>query len=176
MYTEEYDTDAVLKLAGQDSNKRILIPIGLYTVADKYDVARLFPVVTRDLQTVLATTAAKDTLCLTTAITKSFEVVSTVDSQLGQAVTCFIMDQRRSFLATEECKGLMRQFPIFGTEVALSACKILPYLKDMLPAYCQRCRQTRLYNFEGCIAGNSVKKMCMKCNYEGNVTMPLADT
>ena len=52
-YTYTYDKAAIEKLSSEDTSKRIAIPIGVYAVADKYDVSSIHKPIINDVQTLL---------------------------------------------------------------------------------------------------------------------------
>jgi hypothetical protein len=42
IYTPDYDRSIIETMVGDDKTQRILIAIGLYQIADKYDITRLY--------------------------------------------------------------------------------------------------------------------------------------
>jgi hypothetical protein len=164
IYTNEYDTEAVTKLAAEDKTKRISVSVGVYAVADKYAVARLCRPVAGDLQSALEAQEFDDFTSLAAAATKCFELVSHVDAPLGRTITKFVMDKRRAFTATDEFRRLLKRYPIFGAEVTLMTSELLSVLQRLRPSKYTSCHAEGLYRFDGYSHGQKAHKHCTNCN------------
>ncbi|KAH6881990.1 hypothetical protein BKA58DRAFT_11610 [Alternaria rosae] len=53
IYTGAYNKQEITKLAADDRSKRVLIPIGVHAVADKYNVAKLYEPAAENVKAVL---------------------------------------------------------------------------------------------------------------------------
>ncbi|KAI4638712.1 hypothetical protein J4E93_009740 [Alternaria ventricosa] len=81
MYTGAYNKDEIAKFAGDDKNKRVLVPIGVHAIADKYDVVKLYEPAAEDVKAVLVD-ADKDKEMLITAIHAHYGTEVNVDGAM----------------------------------------------------------------------------------------------
>ncbi|KAF2030397.1 hypothetical protein EK21DRAFT_111920 [Setomelanomma holmii] len=173
IYTETYELETITKMAAQDKIKRVLVPIGLYIVADKYEVARLYNPATADIQYVFGFFQPSNNFeVLKAAITACFDIVRVVDAPLNKIITTFVMNSGRAFMALKEFRELIRRYRIFGAQVALLSGKFLPYLQDSRLVICSLCHVTTLYDLYSHSVGQVYTKKCQRCSCSVEMVVP----
>jgi len=118
IYTGAYDKHEITKLAGDDKSKRVLIPIGIHAVADKYDVAKLYNPAAEDVKAVLME-AVKDQDMLTTAIQAHYGTEVNVDGAMGRLITSVVFEKHRDLAQTKAFEQLLLAYPTFAADTAL---------------------------------------------------------
>ncbi|KAL1799399.1 hypothetical protein ACET3X_003436 [Alternaria dauci] len=126
IYSGTYDKDEIAGLAGSDKIKRVLIPIGIYTVADKYDVSNFYGPAADDVKDVL-TKAFRNQDMITAAIEAHYSTEVQADGLMGRLITTLVFNQYKDLLETEKFEQLLIAHPAFATDVILYSkrCKIL---------------------------------------------------
>ena len=122
LYTDVYDTPAVTRLAAQNDEKRVRIPIGLFVVADKYGIDRLAKLAMKDMQVTLdkeRPNATRDTV-VQAAIQECYENLPIPDTSLGKCLSEAIIAHHNTFISSEQGKKPIRQYPVFATDLALN--------------------------------------------------------
>lgn len=119
IYTEEYDKEAIKKMAGDDKIRRVLVPIEAYAVADKYDVVRLFSHAAEDVRAVLLESSENDYKVLKAAIQSHYRSSIRADGAMGKAIASVVLDHKRNFTKTDQFELAMTDFPLFATDLAL---------------------------------------------------------
>lgn len=123
MYTEQYDKSAIEKMSKGDEAKRMVIPIGIYTIADKYDITRLYSPAAEDVLTTLKSTPDNKSDVLRTVIRTHYEVSARADMSMGNILASFVLKHRREFMKLKDFEVLMQSFPIFAADIALALCR-----------------------------------------------------
>ncbi|KAI4705984.1 hypothetical protein J4E81_000869 [Alternaria sp. BMP 2799] len=118
IYTGAYDKHEITKLAGDDKNKRVLVPIGVHAIADKYDIAKLYKPAAEDVKAVLLE-AVKDQVMIVDAIRAYYSTQVNADGSMGRLITSVIFEKYGDFVHTEEFERLLLANPTFATDVAL---------------------------------------------------------
>ncbi|RYN34218.1 hypothetical protein AA0119_g8784 [Alternaria tenuissima] len=119
IYTGMYDKDEIARLAGSDDSKRILIPIGIYAVADKYDVTQIYEPAAEDVKAILMNAIKDRKDILTTCIKAHYGTEVKADGSMGHLITAVIFEQYNNLLNTENIEKLLLAYPIFAADVAL---------------------------------------------------------
>ena len=117
IYTNDYDVKAILKLAAQDKVKRILIPIGIHVVADKYEVAKVSESAAEDVRSSLEGAAVD---VIKAAVRAHYEGGTTVDGTIGKLIAQTILEDHSKLIPTAEFQALIKSQPAFGADVALA--------------------------------------------------------
>jgi len=120
MYTGAYNKHEIAKLAGDDKIKRVLVPIGVHAIADKYDVAKLYEPAAEDVKAVLVE-AAKDKEMLITAIHAHYGTEVNVDGAMGRLITSVVFEKHQDLVRTKDFEQLLLAHPSFAADVALNA-------------------------------------------------------
>ncbi|KAI4624429.1 hypothetical protein J4E83_004103 [Alternaria metachromatica] len=120
MYTGEYDKNEIAKLAGDDKGKRVLVPIGVHAIADKYDVAKLYEPAAEDVKAVLME-ASKGQDMLITAIHAHYGTEVNVDGAMGRLITSVVFEKYRNLVKTKDFEQLLLAHPTFAADVALNS-------------------------------------------------------
>ncbi|CAN9202243.1 unnamed protein product [Alternaria alternata] len=134
IYTGIYDKDEIARLAGSDHSKRVLIPIGIYAVADKYDVAQIYEPAAEDVKVVLMNAVKDREGILTTPIKAHYGTEVKADGFMGRVITAVIFEQYNDLLNTEKFEKLLLAYPVFAADVALHSQR-----GKMLGGGCVRC-------------------------------------
>ncbi|KAL1592744.1 hypothetical protein SLS60_011160 [Paraconiothyrium brasiliense] len=125
LYTDVYDEAAVTRLAAQDDEKRVRIPIELFVVADKYGIDRLAKLAANDvgvtLTPILAPSGHRKLRedMVEAAIQECYQTLLTADTILGRCLSAAVIDHYKIFILSEKMKDLIRQYPSFAVDLAL---------------------------------------------------------
>ena len=111
MYTEDYDMDAIKKLAAGNTTRRVAFPIELHAIADKYDVCHLLEATLHDVADLLQYEDSLD--MLRALISVHYKSVSIADSAIGNILTTKLLTQHRTFASTDEFTDLVKSQPVF---------------------------------------------------------------
>ncbi|KAJ4364906.1 hypothetical protein N0V95_000552 [Ascochyta clinopodiicola] len=117
IYTYRYDTGTIVKLAADDLKKRVMIPISVHAVADKYDVPRIYGPITIDIRSQLNTYAFE---LIKTAISAHYASVTSVGGLMGKTFSSILLESQRKFTDTPEYRELVISNPAFGADMALA--------------------------------------------------------
>jgi hypothetical protein len=120
IYTNSYDKETISKLAADDKVQCILMPIGIYKVADKYNISRIYELVTKDIQDVLTNTIDDNFEILQAAIHAHYGSGATVDNLLGKLITSVVLNMHTTFTTMPAFEGMIQLYPMFGADVALA--------------------------------------------------------
>lgn len=117
IYTTDYDTNTVGNLVLADDTSLALNLIGIYVVADKYDVTRISAAVMKATPPALheATDEA-----ITAAIKAYYDGTALVGSKIGTAIAQEAYTQHSKLMSSAEFEELVRSYPAFGADVALA--------------------------------------------------------
>jgi len=118
IYTNEYDKHEIAKLAGDDKGKRVLVPIGVHAIADKYDVAKLYKPAAEDVKAVLLEAVEEEDM-LITAIQAHYGTEVNVDGAMGRLITDVVFDKHQGLLEIERFEQLLLAHSNFAADVAL---------------------------------------------------------
>ncbi|KAH8641632.1 hypothetical protein IG631_04573 [Alternaria alternata] len=140
IYTGIYDKDEIARLAGSDNLRRVLIPIGIYAVADKYDVVPIYGPAAEDVKTVLMSAAKDREDMLTTAIKAYYGTEVKTDGSMGRLITAVIFKQYKDLLNTEGFGKWLLAYPIFAADLALRSQRSKS-LGDRDRAKCSNCSE-----------------------------------
>lgn len=123
IYTVEYDKSAIGTMAGDDKIRRVLIPMGIYTIADKYEITRLRSPVCDDVVATLHSTSDHNFEILRTVITAYYdsEHGCSADTRMGRLITSFLLEHRRDFLKSNDFDNIMEKFPWFAVDIVLES-------------------------------------------------------
>lgn len=133
IYTYIYDEVAIDKLAGTDTKKRLLIPIGIHAIADKYDISCVADSVAQDMRKRVAVMDAK---LLNTLLSAHYATVSAAGGPVGEVLTSWVLRDDRSFVHSEEYKQQVISNPVFGADMALAL------ERDTIDVRCTNCRNS----------------------------------
>ncbi|KAF2452022.1 hypothetical protein P171DRAFT_16702 [Karstenula rhodostoma CBS 690.94] len=117
LYTHRYDKDAIVKLADNNQDKRVLTPIGVHVIADKYDIELLSECMADDVGAILPTYTQWSTY--KAVIQGFYGGCSRARSPVGTIIARTLIEHSTNFVGVAECKDLMQQFPCFGADIAL---------------------------------------------------------
>jgi hypothetical protein len=107
-------------MSNGDKAKRISIPLGIYLIADKYGIERLYAPATGDaLQALKSIPVYKmlDTLLL--VVNTHYETIFDADTSIGKMLVSFILDQDRDIIASDRFRISMESHPVFAADIAL---------------------------------------------------------
>lgn len=123
MYTHYYDKDAIVKLAAENSTRRVMIPSEIFIVADKYDMPLLAEPIAQDIEGLLA----NDILCtlslLKTVISAHYKQASSPGGPVGKILVSKIKNRFDDFPDSDEFVSLVKAYPVFGADMVLSQTK-----------------------------------------------------
>jgi hypothetical protein len=119
IYTLDYNKNTINTIAGSNKAKRILIALGIYRIADKYDIIRLYAPASDDVLATLKSTPDKSYAILREVIRFHYETCSSADTSMGKAITSVMLDDRRDFMREKDFEAIMQSFPVFAADMAL---------------------------------------------------------
>lgn len=120
MYANKYDKQAIIAAAADEKTKRILIPIGVYAIADKYDVSKIYAPAAEDVYDVLKTTNDAEFELLQVAIDAHYGAGANIDSAMGKLIASVVLSARVAFTETADFERIMQSHPMFGADIALA--------------------------------------------------------
>jgi hypothetical protein len=162
MYTHHYDKDAIVKLAAGDSTRRVTIPCEIFLVADKYDMPLLFELIAKDVEELLAGKVPCTLDLLQTLISAYYESVTNVGSPLGKIFVSKIKNRFYDFPDSDEFVSLVKAYPVFGADMALSQTRGLRSLT------CLSCRHPSIVTYKGLSVDLLGRPLCWYCEKCGN--------
>ena len=120
IYTEDYDKDTIEKMSNGDKAKRMSIPLGIYAIADKYGIKRLYAPAADDVLTTLESIPAHEIHdMLLVVVHTHYETILDANTPIGKMLVSFILDKGREIMTSDEFRISMEAFPIFAADVAL---------------------------------------------------------
>ncbi|KAH7091930.1 hypothetical protein FB567DRAFT_434637 [Paraphoma chrysanthemicola] len=120
IYCNEYDKDTIVKLAGDDKAKRVLIPIGVFAIADKYDVPKIYQPAANDVRGILTSSDIEYSERIQTALHAHYGTCGSIDSAMGKTITTVILENYASRLPKSDFERWMMSYPMFAADVALA--------------------------------------------------------
>jgi hypothetical protein len=105
--------------AAGDKVKRVLMPVGVYAVADKYDIPKIYEAAADDVRDVLTSTDDGEFEVLRAAIHAHYGSGANVDGTMGKLITSVAIQDRKEFIKTADFERVMQSYPMFGADVAL---------------------------------------------------------
>ena len=120
LYAGDYDTDAIEKMSKGDKEKRISISLGIYLIADKYGIERLYASAAGDILLALKSVPIHEmheTLLL--VVNTHYETILDADTSIGKMLVSFILDQDRDIIASNGFRTSMESYPVFAADIAL---------------------------------------------------------
>jgi hypothetical protein len=117
IYTIDHNANTFGDLALANDTNFVLSLVGLYVIADKYDVTRISAAVMKAVPRALheATDEA-----ITAAIKAYYNSTALVGSKMGTAIAWKVHTQNPKLMSTTEFEELVRSYPTFGADVALA--------------------------------------------------------
>lgn len=157
LYTFDYDGAAIDKLAGQDSTKRMLFPIGLRALADKYDISCISDDIFVDLHEQMGLHDPVDDNSLQTLLSAHYNIATAAGGDMGEELTSYVLKAGRSFTGTAEYKKMVVSNPIFGADMALAL------ERHSVVSYCRNC----VSDFSASYDGWHFEVHCPYCGKKG---------
>jgi hypothetical protein len=168
MYTHQYDKATIIKLAAGDKYARIRIPVAIHAVADKYDMLLLLEPIAKDVEELLAGEIQSCPDIVVALIKTYYETMPSVGSPLGKILVSKIQTNSDNYCGTDEFVDLMKAYPIFGADVALSMTNLLCPL--LVPYTCGACKFAGGVNRAGLRAKGKWVYYCESCGSQRNLT------
>jgi hypothetical protein len=120
IYTEDYNKDAIVKMSNGDKAKRISIPLGIYAIADKYDIKRLYAPAIDDILTNLESIPVHEIHgMLPVVVHTPYETIPSANTPIGKMLVSFLLNKGRDTMASDDFLASMESFPVFAADVAL---------------------------------------------------------
>jgi len=94
--------------------------VGIYEVADKYAIFKIYQPVAEDLQDILKGTKDDDFELMQAAIRAYYGLEPDVDCAIGKLLTSFLITHRHAFIKTSDFERLVQSYPAFGADVTLA--------------------------------------------------------
>ncbi|KAI4938792.1 uncharacterized protein J4E92_000073 [Alternaria infectoria] len=161
MYTGAYNKHEIAKLAGDDKIKRVLVPVGVHAIADKYDVAKLYEPAAEDVKAVLVE-AAQDREMLITAIRAHYGTEVNVDGAMGRLITSVVLENHQDLLRTKDFEQLLLAHPTFAADVALNLQRNA--LSALTAGWCIGCRANHNIDAAGMRKAGCTHFYCPRCS------------
>jgi hypothetical protein len=162
LYDGDYDKDAIEKMSNSDKDKRISISLGIYLIADKYGIERLYAPAAGDILLALKSVPVHEmheTLLL--IVNTHYQTILDADTSIGKMLVSFILDQDRDIIASDDFRTSMEFYPVFAADIALGLSRG-GFLK-FKPARCS-CGWTIFHDPAAEKAAGSKKVLCYNCN------------
>lgn len=135
MYTQQYLPAAISRMAGNDCVQRVTIPLGIYLVADKYNMpSSLFRKIIADLSRVLSRDVYTLDVLLS-LVPLCYCLISKADHPFGKQLAKGILWRSRSVTSSEDFKNMVKAHPVFGADVALLLGE------EKVSFYCEHCEE-----------------------------------
>jgi hypothetical protein len=96
------------------------MPIGIYAVADKYDIPKIYEAAAEDIRNVLTSTNDDKFEMFQAAIHAHYGSGAGMDDSVGRIVTSVALQTCKAFVETVDLECVMKLYPMFGADVALS--------------------------------------------------------
>jgi hypothetical protein len=120
IYTGDYDKDAIEKMSNGDKAKRMSILLGIYAIADKYGIERLYAPAVDDVLTTLNSIPVHEIHdILLVVIHTHYETILDANTPIGKMLASFILDKGRDIMSSDDFRTSMETFPVFAADVAL---------------------------------------------------------
>ena len=139
-YTATLDMDAISRLAASAPREIVKHLIGVSIVADKYDISRILPPITEQLEIALSTLKNAQFSFYKDMVETYYGSCLLADTAIGQRITQATVKYRISLVSYTDFEELVKRFPIFAVDIALDQHKqgILGATKKK----CQKCQGT----------------------------------
>jgi hypothetical protein len=162
IYTNHYDTEEIAKRATDDATLRVLIPMGVSAVADKYEVDSLYEHAVADVRALLSTQDSSDFKLLRAAITAYYSLDITMNSSMGDLIVSIVLNAQRGFMSSANYQSILRMSPTFAVDIALGLSR------NTINAHCNRCRiHVTMQLDAGQQAQEVLKREIISCNLCG---------
>jgi hypothetical protein len=118
--------------------------IGVYALADKYDIPRIYEVAAGDVRNVLTSTNDAGFKMLRATIDAHYGSGANVDGFMGRIITSVAIQTRKAFTKTAEFQRMMQSYPMFGADVALLTYRghKVNALGEMVEHTCSHCNMS----------------------------------
>jgi hypothetical protein len=155
IYTQKFDAAAINTLAAGDCVRRVTTPVGIYLVADKYNMSSsLLRKIVSDTSRVLHRN--KYTLdVLLSLVPLCYGMISKVDHPFGKLLVKEILRKSRNVTTSDDFKNMVKAHPIFGADMALLLGE------ESVSYYCERCEESNKELLPDAI--QSMRIECLKC-------------
>ena len=156
IYTQDFDAAAIDTLAVGDCVRRVTIPLGIYLVADKYNMpSSLLRNIVTNTETVLC--RSEYTLnVLLSLVPLCYGIISKADHPFGIRLAKEILRRFRKAISSNNFANIVKAHPVFGADVALLL------RKEKVETYCEHC-EDRYSNFLP-DAMERMKTHCLNCS------------
>jgi hypothetical protein len=141
VYTQFYDNKAIEDITGKDEKfKKMQFVMGLYTIADKYEIVRLKIPAVQDFKCLLR--KARNERVLKSVIEAHYQHCSVPKHTIGASIASITIDVYREFVRTAASSSLLVTFPVFASDMALQY-----HVEGYFNAYLYHCEcgQTLLF-------------------------------
>jgi hypothetical protein len=129
-YTYDYDEAAVDRMAGGKPERRLLIPIGIHALADKYDIQCICNAIADDLRKLITNIQHNS---LRKLLDAHYATVAAADGPLGELLISHVLKGDRTFMHTTEYKQMLVSNPVFGAGMALAL------ERNIMDIHCSSC-------------------------------------
>jgi hypothetical protein len=170
VYTEPYDVQAIQKMAGNDKLKRVLIPIGVHAVADKYDIVRLYEPAAQDFVSVFRNTPDKDNTLVVAVVQTCYSTIHRTNSAIGKMIAATTRRKYGAFIQSPAFDLLVQAFPVFAADIVLSCKQDGPHVFNARTEKCEHCDEMNMVSMIGKNDKRALKGKCWNC--ERVLTMP----
>ena len=164
IYTQDFDAAAIDTLAVGDCVRRVTIPLGIYLVADKYNMpSSLLRNIVTNTETVLC--RSEYTLnVLLSLVPLCYGIISKADHPFGIRLAKEILRRFRKAISSNNFANIVKAHPVFGADVALLLGK------EKVSYYCEYCEHRRSEFLP--YAAENMKINCMDCaNFTDDITL-----
>ncbi|KAF2123010.1 hypothetical protein BDV96DRAFT_639561 [Lophiotrema nucula] len=134
IYTLHYDRE---DLGAGDKKKQLLALIGLYAIADKYDIFRLFAPLAVDFRTILTSLQDPNGHIITVVIGNYYDICAKFESEMGVILVSAILKKHQTVTKKDEFRALLKQYSVFSGDIAIYSSR--QHLFDKVNIHKSRC-------------------------------------
>jgi hypothetical protein len=119
MYTNQYDTTHLQENA-KDVVEKALIPISIFTMADKYHIDALEKLAAQELRAIWAEIKDPEYKAVVAVVEAYYELCTRAASAIGASIVGNVRASGRKFMQTKKFGEMLEQYPVFGADMSLS--------------------------------------------------------
>jgi hypothetical protein len=157
MYTHCFDAAAIDTLAAGDRVRRVTIPLGIYLVADKYNMpAQFFHIIVSDTKLVLHDRAYHTPNVLLSLVPLYYGMINKADHSFGTLLVKEILRRCRKATSSNDFKNMVKAHLVFAADVALLLGE------EGVSYYCEHCEESYEKLFPDAL--KDMKIGCQECS------------
>jgi hypothetical protein len=156
IYTGEYENEATSQTTDEE---KVKVAMGVYKIADKYDIKRLYELITKEVKSCLEKPSKTEHNDLITAIEEHYCTAVQAYSRMGATIASALLDFNSDFTATHDFHIMLWRFPMFSADIAWEC-----HARSMFRVHVLSCLECghKCYHKSG-DRGTSLLRYCGNC-------------